>query len=536
MSDALLTGFKRHGLLGPVPLLTSRECRSLMAYLGRKRPLSAEWHKSGAISDWLLYRIAANPYLLEYLRLALGEDIILWGCSVARKHAGEMHPWHVDIEASPPTGRYASAWIGLENTRRNAGLEMIAGSHVVGKTIQQVQAERGYARGGAPTEIVLEWARERNPAAKVMKPELNDGDAIVFDGHLWHGSRNDRSTGTRTALLLQFASADSPVRMYDESRLEWPFAFVTEPKPPTIVVHGQASTDINRLVAPPPALRRKPMISTQISRLDLPLRERPGGGWQPYQLFGGPTPVVDHMNCHVSVLSPGHCPHPPHVHNEEELLIILDGEAELLIADNASADNARVEPVQPGAFAYYPAYQHHTIRNCGKSPVTYAMFKWHLAGARPAPNPIGTGVFRYSKTVEKTVSGWEIEGIMGGATGWLGHLHSHASRLAPGAGYEPHVDGYDVAILMLEGQVETLGQQVGPNGIIYYAAGRKHGMRNIGSIPAHYLVFEFHSSSVDLQHRIRRRAKSLAKQMLKRAALAVGLDLGQLRERLRRRT
>jgi mannose-6-phosphate isomerase-like protein (cupin superfamily) len=538
MPRALAMDFKQRGFIGPVQLLTPLECRSLMVYLGGRRPRAAEWQKGGAVTDWFLYRAAANPRLLELLRLVLGDDIILWGCSVVRKHAGSKHPWHVDIETSMPDGCYASAWIGLENTRRNAGLEFIAGSHLLGKPIQQVLAERGCRREEVSTETVLEWAREANPDAELVKPELNDGDAFLFDGHLWHGSRNDRGTGTRAALLLQFASADSPVRMLDQSKLEWPFAFISEPKPPTIVVHGRASTDINRLVAPPLPLysTRTPMISSQISRIALPLGEHPGGGWQPYQLFGGPTPVVDYMNCHVSVLSGGHSPHPPHTHDEEELLIILDGEAELVISDEALADGARIERVRPGSFAYYPAHQHHTIRNRGTAPVTYVMFKWRVAGAKPASNSLKAGVCRYGRNDEKAVTGWQIEKVMEGATGLLGKLHCHFSRLAPGAGYEPHVDGYDVAIIVLNGRVETLGREAGPCDVIYYAAGQKHGMRNVGSEPAHYLVFEFHSSAIDFRKRIARRIKPLAKQVLKRAALAVGVDLRQVRQRLRART
>ena len=32
---------------------------------------------------------------------------------------------------------------------------------------------------------------------------------------------------------------------------------------------------------------------------------------------------------------------------------------------------------------------------------------------------------------------------------------------------------------------------MGPNGVIFYAAGEMHGMRNVGEAQARYLVFEF---------------------------------------------
>jgi quercetin dioxygenase-like cupin family protein len=528
MSEADLERFHRDGFTGPIRLLTARECRVLNRHLNSDgRPLPADWHKGGAVTDWLLYRVATDPRLLELLTPILGENIVLWGCSVVRRRAREAHPWHVDIETSTPDGRYVSAWIGLENTRRNSGLQLISGSHMSGKTIQQVQSERGFRRGEATAETVLGWALEENSDADLVDPELDDGEAVLFDGRLWHGSRNDRASGTRSALLLQFASADSPVRMHDHAQLEWPFVFVNAPTPPTIVVHGAADGDTNRIVPPPiPTVRKRmPMLSTCIRALDLPLDERSGGGWQPHNLFRGPTRIIDDMKCHAAVLSAGHSPHPPHAHQEEELLIVLDGEAELLIAEKPSYDGARVERVSPGGFAYYPAFQHHTIRNSGASPITYLMFKWHVDGAKSSANPLGTTIFRYEDAKPQSAKGFVTEKLFERPTSLLGRLQCHTTRLAPGAGYAPHVDAYDVAILMLSGRVETLGQEVSPHGVIYYAAGEKHGMRNIGEEPAHYLVFEFQASGVDLRQRLRRRIRPLAKRVLKRTARAFGVDL-----------
>jgi hypothetical protein len=66
--------------------------------------------------------------------------------------------------------------------------------------------------------------------------------------------------------------------------------------------------------------------------------------------------------------------------------------------------------------------------------------------------------------------------------------------MSAGAGYEPHVDAYDVAIIVLEGEVETLGQRAAAHSVIFYPAGASHGMSNPGPAPARYLVIEFHGS------------------------------------------
>ena len=49
-----------------------------------------------------------------------------------------------------------------------------------------------------------------------------------------------------------------------------------------------------------------------------------------------------------------------------------------------------------------------------------------------------------------------------------------------------------MAIIILEGEVETLGERVKPCSVIFHPAGESHGMRNPGGSPARYVVFEFH--------------------------------------------
>ncbi|HET7446590.1 MAG TPA: hypothetical protein VFJ49_01495 [Methyloceanibacter sp.] len=58
-----------------------------------------------------------------------------------------------------------------------------------------------------------------------------------------------------------------------------------------------------------------------------------------------------------------------------------------------------------------------------------------------------------------------------GPSAYLSKLHSHLSILQPGAGYAPHQDGHDVAIVVLDGTVETMGRVVEPYGVVFYAAG-----------------------------------------------------------------
>jgi mannose-6-phosphate isomerase-like protein (cupin superfamily) len=480
-----------------VALLTPTECTRIAAYLRRDDlPAPAGWWKGRAVHERFLYELATRPAILEPVVDVLGGDVVLWGVSAVRRTPGEVHPWHSDTESCAPEGGFVSVWIGIEHTSRDSSLQLIGGSHRFGTSVQEIRAAVGMPRDEATPEALLPLARKQDPRAELVVPDMGNGEAILFDGRLWHGTDNRRQTGDRLALLIQFAAADRPVRIPDPSAFDWPFRFLPESKPPVILVRGTDRGGPNVLVPPPPlSSRDASMLETAIHPFELPLsEEQPAEPWLPFPAFSGPTPIRVEMSCHASVLQGGHMPHPPHAHVEEELLIPLHGEVELIVPSGPSDPRPRSERLAPDAFVYYPSWQLHTIRNPGTSPVAYLMFKWRgaaIAGTRS----LGTEILHYGDTSrpEAAEPFWS-QLLFEGPTGCLEKLHAHVTILEPGAEYEPHRDAYDVAIVTLEGTVETLGQRVEPRSVIYYGAGELHGMRNIGAEPARYLVFELHAA------------------------------------------
>ena len=490
--------FARTGFAGPVRLMGAEQCRALARYLnGTRRVSPPVWIKGRGASDGILARIASHPALVSLLTPLLGEDIVLWGASTVRRSAGSSHPWHSDIESSRPEGGFVSAWIGLQNVSEDSSLRFVAGSHLCPKPLQQIQAEHGDARGTPSSETVLSWARRDNPAARLVEVPASNGDAILFDGRIWHGSENRLEGGERLALLLQFAAADVAVRIPNLGNLKWPFTFLDQPRPPVIAVHGSARADVNKVVDMPSGGPPKPLPQLQSTVRALDSEPDESKNWQPFPLFRGRTAALDLQSCHAAMLRPGFSPHPPHAHQDEELLIVLDGEADLLVSDRPAFEGAQAITVKAGDFAYYPAFQHHTIRNSADRPVHYLMFRWNRAEAEAPSGRLKAVVVRDPPPAEpKEGRGFSVRTVFEGRTQWLRKLHCHASRLEPGAGYAPHADAYDVAILVQSGRVRTLGREAGPGELIYYPAGELHGMRNAGDEPAHYLVFEFHGAPV----------------------------------------
>ena len=493
--DRVREAFRDRGYAAPISLFGARECASLLDALRNAPEAPPEWHKGCAASSPAYYAVATDPRVLDLVTAVLGDDVLLWGASLVLRRPGQAHPWHTDIESASATAECASLWIGLEGTSAESSLAVVPCSHRFGVPLQQAASEDASTRAAALDADVARWAQRFDPRAGVVSLELRDGEAVLFDGRIWHGSLNRRREVARYALLLQFATPRTPIRMPRPARFEWPFETLEVPRPPCLVVSGSDAHGVNRVVAGP-ARRGVPALRSCVHAVPLPLEREAARGWKPNPLFRGATPNLRSIGCHVSVLEPGREPHPPHTHAEEEILLVLDGEAMLVLAEHGDARDPALEPIAPGTFSYYPAGFAHTIRNVSESPVTYMMFKWRAESRRAArPRPAERVCFsRCDSDLRQRADGFATRAVFDGETTLLRRLHAHVSRLEPGGGYAPHADAHDVAIVVLAGSIETGSERLAPNGVAFFAAGQPHGMRNPGEEPAVYLVFEFHGA------------------------------------------
>lgn len=470
--------FAETGYLGPLRVLSERDCGRFLRATDFRPRLPLDWEKGGAATSRAFYEISTLPAILDVVSELLGGDVVLWGVSIQRRVSGQVHPWHSDIETSNPECRTVSVWVGLEQTTPESSLLAVSHSHRFGMTVQQVRHLNGKSRDEAGTDDLVRWANERDERSKLVVLGARDGEAVFFDGQLWHGTHN-LSGRTRRAVLLQYAAPDTCIRIPDLNFLDWPFRELTSPRPPCLIVRGSALTGPNRIVPAPDAENRPShgvRLSSRIHPLRLPLPDTQEA-WSPFPAFNGLTAGLAPISCHASVLQSGHSPHPPHTHLEEEILLLLSGEVEIELAEGAT------ERLQPEEFVYYPVGFAHTLKTTSPEPATYVMFKWRgssTPGSSEAPLSFG----RFSAAGA---------GVMfEGPTKYLRKLHSHITVLEPGGGYTPHADAYDVAIVVLEGEVETIGGRAAPYDVIFYRAGEEHGMRNVGNGAARYVVFEFH--------------------------------------------
>ncbi len=240
-------------------------------------------------------------------------------------------------------------------------------------------------------------------------------------------------------------------------------------------------------------------------------------------LLKGRTTNLQHLVSHYSVLKPGETPHPPHSHVDEEILIILKGEAELHYSDTDG--NITAHPVSAGDFVYYPAFHQHTIYNASEQPVVYLMFKW-VTSRKLKPTTtlqLQRGKVTSLESSKHKDKDFTAKNLFSNPTHHLNTLHCHISTLQPNGGYDEHCDTHDVAIILFEGEVQILGQSVKAGEMVWCSAGEPHGMINRSKNLARYLVFEFYGDNCaadmalfEAHHRGEKSRKLMKKRSLNR--------------------
>ena len=91
------------------------------------------------------------------------------------------------------------------------------------------------------------------------------------------------------------------------------------------------------------------------------------------QFFRTPTITLDELECHVTTLNPGLSSHAPHKHPNEELIVIREGNVEVL-------SNGEWKKVGPGSVVFNASNQLHALKNIGTTPAVYHVINWKSPG------------------------------------------------------------------------------------------------------------------------------------------------------------
>jgi ectoine hydroxylase-related dioxygenase (phytanoyl-CoA dioxygenase family) len=151
--------------------------------------------------------LARDPQLVELVSGVIGDDVILWGCHVFCKPAGEGYetPWHQDGHYWPirPLAN-CTAWVALEaSTVENGCLRVIPRSHRDKVLHEHLHEDR--------TDLTLNqrMAEGSFDEAQAVDLELEPGQMSLHDVYMIHGAAANRSARRRTGVALRYMPATS---------------------------------------------------------------------------------------------------------------------------------------------------------------------------------------------------------------------------------------------------------------------------------------------------------------------------------------
>jgi mannose-6-phosphate isomerase-like protein (cupin superfamily) len=104
------------------------------------------------------------------------------------------------------------------------------------------------------------------------------------------------------------------------------------------------------------------------------------GEWRRY--FRGATHGAKDLVVLAVTLRPGHEPHPPHRHAEEEFMILAEGAGVWRL-------DGRDLPARKGDVVYAAPWVMHGLKNTGDTPLTYYLVKWNTKGVKAPEKPGG---------------------------------------------------------------------------------------------------------------------------------------------------
>jgi quercetin dioxygenase-like cupin family protein len=222
---------------------------------------------------------------------------------------------------------------------------------------------------------------------------------------------------------------------------------------------------------------------------------KPTGVGERREVAKNPTVTLKEFECHISTLNPGLASHPPHTHQQEELIILRDGTLDVQV-------NGVHTRVGPGSLFFFASNDPHNVQNAGDKPATYFVFNFATAVTATmknqpplpaAPGRMGSSIFDWTKLEAKATKTGERRDVTDHPTSTLANYECHITTLKAGA--EPHAAHHhpdEEIVLVKEGQLDVTikgqTQRVGPGSIVLITSGDEHGWKNVGDTSATYYV------------------------------------------------
>jgi (S)-ureidoglycine aminohydrolase len=211
------------------------------------------------------------------------------------------------------------------------------------------------------------------------------------------------------------------------------------------------------------------------------------------QILEGNTTHLSYFEVHTSTLEPGKAPHPPHVHNDqEELIIVKEGTVRITIKDSSRI-------LGPGSVAMAMPADLHGIENAGSTTTTYYILKFKSRlplNMGQARRDGGSFMLDWNAIVFNKTERGGRRNFFDRATSQLTKFEMHTTMLNAGlSSHAPHTHREEEIVLLLKGNVEMqIGDdfiKAAPGDVIFLASGIPHALHNTGKEACEYFAFQW---------------------------------------------
>ncbi len=475
------------GYVGPFRLLDAAAARQMAARL-RAGSEPSTWIKGAAATSSEIYAFLTRPEILDRVEAAIGPDILLCGANVVERDPGQEHPWHADVHFAGP-GRGVTLWVGLDGVDISTTLHVVPGSHRYGGSPQQMSDESASGAVLGP-DRVRQLARTIDADAEIVAVPMHDGDAVLIDAALWHGTLNE-ADHVRSALVAHYAAPEVPIRIHG-SGLDWPATYVEDPLPPCHLVRGDDGGKHNRVIAAP----RGAAVVNSVHRLDDDIHTS-HPDWKPDPLYRGPTGTLAHLLVKRHAVGDEAHEHDAHAHAYDQIIVTFGGEGELAVGGDRSILDARLGPA---SVAFLPAGTKHAARKTGSDGHVHidVSFIGSIRGDASPSEPLGAAVIDLLTVkpdeVDLAERGRSSITLFEGGSTTTDQITIKRVDLSPGFRGAPDVDEHDVILVVHSGCLATLGELVEAGGVVIYGAGEEHQLEARGEMSVVLTVVELRGS------------------------------------------
>lgn len=210
------------------------------------------------------------------------------------------------------------------------------------------------------------------------------------------------------------------------------------------------------------------------------------------QVLEGKTFALNYFEIHASTVAPGKAPHPPHVHDDyEEMIIVKEGTVKITIAGKS-------EILGPGSIAFAMPGDEHGIENAGTTPATYFILKYK--GKKPnierGKQSGGSFMLNWNDLPTKNTGKGYRRDFFNRATSQLNQFEMHTTALnADSVSHAPHTHVQEEIVLILRGNVTMhINGKLFPasaGDLVFLSSGIPHALLNTGKEQCEYFAFQW---------------------------------------------